>query len=171
MGTYPDSASRYALTSRDRERSGCSIRSTTFLLTSVRHGEDAPTLSVRSTLACHDEGERKRHEVKVMHLLYYAQRLRDSFSSPGPGIATRGPPRTRRVVESIILLVQHVFAYYCPELTGIAYIRPALTEIKFITISKTTPSAQHRHRMPSFAQCRPSLTPLALRRQWAKSPM
>ena len=75
------------------------------------------------------------------------------------------------MVESIVLLVQRVFAYYCPELTGIAHIRPALTEIKFITISKMTPAAQHRYIMPSFAQFRPSLTPLALRRRWAKSPM
>ena len=66
-------------------------------------------------------------------------------------MATRGPPRTRRVVELIILLVQHVFAYYCPDLTGIAHIRPALTEIKFITISKMTPAAQNRPIMPSVA--------------------
>jgi len=52
------------------------------------------------------------------------------------------------VVELIILLVQHVFACYCPELTGIAHIRPALTEIKFITISKMTPAAQNRPIMP-----------------------
>jgi len=58
------------------------------------HGEDGPILFVRSTLACRDEGERKRHEVKVMHLLYHAQHLRDFFFLPRPGInSDTGTPK------------------------------------------------------------------------------